>query len=96
MWLVGRVKIGCDIATPKQVSIRELIMMGGEKKGTLEEDMITQLHRPIQEPIHNISCSSAASQHYIKCQCLAYFARIWIIPKRGRSYLNNGYSRSKV
>ena len=61
--LSSRVKIGWKIETPKQLSLGDWLHWVGRNQITSGEDMNMLLHRPIQELICQISCSSVASQH---------------------------------
>ena len=60
-WLGHRVKIGCDIATPKEVSIGDQLHHMGRGEIKSLEGMNMQLHRQIPQPQCNISCPSIAS-----------------------------------
>ena len=49
-WLGHSVKIGCDVATPEQVSVGDQLQWVEREEVILAEDVHTQVHRSMQEP----------------------------------------------
>ena len=62
MWLGNSVNIGCDVSTPKQVSMGDWLHQMGREEIMLVEGTNTHLPRQMPEPQCNISCPCVASQ----------------------------------
>ena len=93
-WLGCRVKIGCDVATPKQVLMGDQLHWVEREEIVLRGDVNTQMQGPIPELKQHISCPSEASQLVSKMPNLAYLAET--LHKRGRSNLSNGNSKLRL
>ena len=62
MWLDCSVNIGCDVATPKWVSMGDQLCWLGTEEIVLVEGKNMQLPRQMPEPQSDISCPSVAYQ----------------------------------
>ena len=62
MWLGHSVNIGCNVATPEQVSMGDQLHWVGREEIMSVEGANMQLHRQVPEPQCDISCPSVASE----------------------------------
>ena len=75
IWLGHSENTGCNVATPKQMTVGEWLHWVGREKSESAEGTNTQLPRLMPEPQHNMSCPCVASQAVGKMPKFNTFSR---------------------